>query len=400
VLGADVLALDDAQEQGILSEGPVRIAWVSHSSELGGAELSLLEAVHGLVEGGHRVEIALPDSGPLLSRLESLGAESYIVPMRFWMHQEANRPSNHQRLGRGWTHMKAVAKLSRRLDKSRPDLVVTNTLTIPVGALAAKAIGIPHVWYIHELGQEGHGTAFDYGPWLSYLFMRASSVRVIANSECVAAAFSRRLGRARLRVVSCAVETPNELLPAETASGEFRLVVVGRIAPGKRQEDAVRAASMLVRKGLNIRLALVGTEEPEYGAILRSLVGELGLDEKVTFERFTEDPFSWYRWASFVLVCSVNEAFGRVTVEAMKMGRPVVGARSAGTAELIRDGWNGFLYRPCDACDLAEKIEALATCRQLLHEVSANAHQWSREMFNREKLMNGLINVFREAIGQ
>lgn len=378
----------------------MRVAWVSHSSELGGAELSLLEAVRGLVEAGHRVEVALPGLGVLLSRLESLGAEAYIVPMRFWMHQEANRPSSYQRLGRGWTHMKAVAKLSRRLGQSRPDLVVTNTLTIPVGALAAKAIGVPHVWYIHEFGREDHGTAFDYGPWLSYLVIRASSVRVIANSESVAAAFTRRLGRARLRVVNYAVETPNEFLPAETVAGEFRLVVVGRIAPGKRQEDAVRAASMLVRKGLNIRLALVGTEEPEYGVKLRGLVEELGLGEKVTFERFTEDPFSWYRWANIVLVCSVAEAFGRVTVEAMKMGRPVVGARSAGTAELIRNGWNGFLYRPCDACDLAEKIETLASCRQLLNEVSANARQWSREMFTREKLMNGLINVFREAIGQ
>jgi glycosyltransferase involved in cell wall biosynthesis len=48
-----------------------------------------------------------------------------------------------------------------------------------------------------------------------------------------------------------------------------------------------------------------------------------------------------------------GEGFGRVTVEAMKVGRPVVGANGGGTVELIRDGWNGLFYRLGDAVDLA-----------------------------------------------
>ncbi len=59
------------------------------------------------------------------------------------------------------------------------------------------------------------------------------------------------------------------------------------------------------------------------------------------------------------LTCSRDEAFGRVTVEAMKRGRPVVGAASGGTAELIQDGRTGRTYPPGDPAALAGAVEAL-----------------------------------------
>ena len=63
-------------------------------------------------------------------------------------------------------------------------------------------------------------------------------------------------------------------------------------------------------------------------------------------------------------MCSRAEAFGRVTVEAMKLGLPVIGAARGATPELVRDGWNGLLYAHGDANELAGKIDrSIATAR-------------------------------------
>ena len=62
------------------------------------------------------------------------------------------------------------------------------------------------------------------------------------------------------------------------------------------------------------------------------------------------------RQADAALMCSRKEACGRVTMEAMLPGTPVVGTDSGGTAELIRNGVDGFLYAPSDDAMLAEKL--------------------------------------------
>jgi glycosyltransferase involved in cell wall biosynthesis len=88
------------------------------------------------------------------------------------------------------------------------------------------------------------------------------------------------------------------------------------------------------------------------------------------------------------------EAFGRATVEAMKLGRPVVGAASGGTLELVRDGWSGLLYKPGDTAALAERVERLDRDRAFLRELAANARSWATATFTTERFTNSLMAVF------
>jgi glycosyltransferase involved in cell wall biosynthesis len=108
------------------------------------------------------------------------------------------------------------------------------------------------------------------------------------------------------------------------------------------------------------------------------------VDELVDFVPFTQNPFPHVAGADLALMCSRGEGFGRVTVEAMKLGKPVIGARSGGTVELIRDGWNGFLYPLGDIEELGRRIHVLHRDRALLKEMGSHAREWSRETFNLE----------------
>jgi CheY-like chemotaxis protein len=90
------------------------------------------------------------------------------------------------------------------------------------------------------------------------------------------------------------------------------------------------------------------------------------------------------------------EAFGRVTVEAMKLGRAVVGARSGGTPEIIRDGFNGFLYAPGNARDLADKIEQIARDPDGARRMGERARRFATDMFSLERYGGEFMDLLRE----
>jgi len=92
-----------------------------------------------------------------------------------------------------------------------------------------------------------------------------------------------------------------------------------------------------------------------------------------------------YSWADLVVVCSRDEAFGRVTVEAMKAGKPVIGARSGGTAELIREGENGLLYTPGEVAELAGAIRRVAHDRILAGRLAECGRGWASETFTSDR---------------
>ena len=376
----------------------MRVLWVSHSSQIGGAELCLLEGTTAVRDLGAEVVVVVPDSGPLGDRVRATGAEVLTVPYLRWAHPQ---PSVLGRAFRLATQARSAWRLRSVIDEVRPDVVVTNTVTVPAAALAARLAGVPHVWYIHEYGDVDHRLTFDYGVGSSLRVVDALSDRVIVNSTAVGQHFSRFLVRTEVDLVHYAV-------PPRGASGEagptfdggFSVVLVGRKQPGKRQEDAVRALGLLRARGVDAALTLVGSADPAYEAYLRGLAADGGLAAHVQFVDYVDDPSPYVTGADVALMCSVNEAFGRVTVEAMKLGVPVVGAASGGTLDIVRDGETGLLYRPGDPVDLADKLEALYRNPAGRVRMGEAAHDDAHSRFTMKAYGRRLLQSFERAVAR
>jgi glycosyltransferase involved in cell wall biosynthesis len=118
---------------------------------------------------------------------------------------------------------------------------------------------------------------------------------------------------------------------------------------------------------------LVGDITDEYLRQTRRLAATLGIADRVEVVGYAEDPAVHYEWANAVLVCSTDEAFGRVTIEAMKCGRPVIGWRSGATPEHVVDGVDGVLVAPGSVSETARAIALLHDRRDVLHAMSARA---------------------------
>jgi glycosyltransferase involved in cell wall biosynthesis len=106
-------------------------------------------------------------------------------------------------------------------------------------------------------------------------------------------------------------------------------------------------------------LRIICDGNQDYLDSLKSLATERGLTENVEFLGYISNPKEVMAQSDLFLMCSRNEAFGRVTVEAMSVGCPVVGANSGGTKEIISSNDCGRLYEPGNTKQLADEVISL-----------------------------------------
>jgi glycosyltransferase involved in cell wall biosynthesis len=293
---------------------------------------------------------------------------------------------------------RASARLADLAQAHHVDVVLTNTITMPAGSFAARRSRVPHAWYLHEYGRLDHQQIFHWGEWSSVRAISVLSARVLVNSETLKLHYAQSIPGSKIVVVPYSVEVPSMATAAPAANGRFRLILLGEKKAGKGQHDAVRALACLNARGLRCELALVGGADPAYEASLRREATTLGLESQIDFIDFDPDRFDRLSRADVALMCSRFEAFGRVTVEAMKLGRPVVGARAGATPELVRDGENGLLYRVDDPEDLAAKVEILYRDPDLRRSMGARGRAWANMNFTRERYGLALENALGNTI--
>jgi glycosyltransferase involved in cell wall biosynthesis len=185
-------------------------------------------------------------------RLQRAGARTHVVPARWWV-----RDPGSPRRG---LDVAGFRRTTRALRALAPDVVLSNTMVHPPGAVGARALGVPHLWWIHELGVEDHGFRFTLGHRPTLRLISALSAAVLHSSNTVRAALAREIGEGKLRDVPLAVDVPAVAAPDRAASrpGSGRLVLAGRIRPSKGQSDAVAALAHLP----GVELDLLGDGTP------------------------------------------------------------------------------------------------------------------------------------------
>jgi glycosyltransferase involved in cell wall biosynthesis len=366
-----------------------------------GAELSLIETIDALKKAQVDCYVVLRSDGPLVDELKRREIPFFITRYSWWVRKKSPPWNLPRAVVAGMINIVASVAIAARIRRWNCDIIYTNTITVCVGAIAAKLLRRPHVWHIHELGYGGHGFSFDLGNRISMWIMDRCSSICIANSHAVKRKFQEYFDEVKLRVVYNSLGlVPRE--SCETTQYENRIdpcmrcVLVGSLQEGKRQEDAVQAIAKLISDGLKVELLMVGAGDPKYYSHLQEMIVQKGVGSSIKFAGQLDDPFPLIRDADVLLMCSKCEAFGRVTVEAMLFGKPVIGARSCGTIELVSDGFNGYLYEPTDYEDLAEKIRYLYHNRDVAKKMGENGRQWANCEFNEERLRQELMGILEQ----
>ena len=378
---------------------PPRIVFISHSARLGGAELCLVELAEGLVKlFGADVEVVLPAPGPLGEHLAAVGARTRVVRNFGWATARAPRP-----VGVALAAFNAVAalRLAAMLRHRRPDVVATNSVINPAGAYAAHLAGVPHIWLVNEYGDLDHGYRFLLGIARSLREVDRLSARVVTCSRALARRVSEYVQADKVEVAYYAVTfgLGREPSPAPGRPGAPKLLILGRKHPGKGQLDAVLALQRVRQRGGAATLRVVGEAQGRHAHELVRLCAGMGPDCGVTFVPRVPDAVAEIDACDVLLLCSRCEAFGRVVVEAMKRGRPVIAARAGGAEELVMDSGGGLLYPPGDDAALADAIERLGSNPSEARRMGAAGRAWAERNCTMERYARAFLDVVEQVRG-
>jgi len=242
----------DQAAEPAAADGKLNALFFNHSSALGGAERSLVELVRELSQDyDTRCTVVLPSAGLLEAELQKAGAQTMIAPISWWcaLSQEelARNPANLA-LTTAW--LRENLPILRDL---HPDVVLTNTMVLPWGAIAAFLLDKPHLWLVNEFGARDHGLLFQLGMEKSLEFIAQSSERVLTRSKAIQIALFPGLTAPKVETVYRYIPPPTaeELIPDPDAPGfrnpqAFKLLLSGTISEAKGQEEAVRALKILL----------------------------------------------------------------------------------------------------------------------------------------------------------
>lgn len=158
------------------------------------------------------------------------------------------------------------------------------------------------------------------------------------------------------------------------------ILVTNRIMPKKKFEYALEALAQLSKKNIKTNLLIAGVvekEQKEYFNQLKRLVKKLRLVEQVYFVGFIDDEVlqDAYLNAVVYVYSAPEEDFGKGMVEAMAAGVPVVAWNNAGPTGIVVNGQTGFLAKPFQVKDLAEKLDRLLQDRKLNQKMGEAGRQ-------------------------
>jgi len=165
---------------------------------------------------------------------------------------------------------------------------------------------------------------------------------------------------------------------------DFVIGAVGKLHQGKGVYELLRAAAGIPGER-PVTLLFVG-DGPEKEGIIRE-ARQLGIAERTVITGIRRDVERMYAAMDiFVLPSTCDEAFGMVIIEAMAMGRPVIGTRVGGIPELISSGENGLLVPPGDATALADAIKKYLDDGEFAAGIALSGRRTVEAAFSEETL--------------
>jgi len=388
----------------------VKTLVLSHTSDLvGGAERSMLD-VFDYWEKNNNIEpvfVIREPLGSLVPELKRRGWKYYSVKFTFWSWP--NPPTKPEDIFHAFAeNTKAVKKIEQIIKDIEPDVVMTNTIISPWAALAAHYQNVPHIWFVREYGDLDHGRKFDIPHEQIYQDVGNLSNLVVANSKTMAEHITKFVPTAKVATlynpfnIQKLKERSKAKIQNPFRHDGLKLVMTSNISRTKGQLEAVQAVGQLNQDGIPAEICILGknVDKPYYEEI-EEVIKQYDIADKVHFAGLQPNALAYVNAADVGIVASRKEAFGRTTFEYIAIGKPVVGADSGATPEMVENNVNGFLFAPGDSKSLAGALKNYVNDNSLLAKHgAASAKKAAAMMAGKNNIDNLYVKVKAVAEGK
>ena len=357
------------------------ILLVSHTADLNGAERSLFDLALGLKEQAVNCLVLCPTEGPLVTMLREAEISTLVMKL----------PRPQRRLSALLLFLllwlPIVVRLAHWLRKNGIAVVYNNTIDGLYAPFAAYLVGVPCVWHVREV-KPGSRRLRRFFSWL----LNHLSTNTVFNSQTTMRAYATQ-ANPTWEVVYNGVE-----IKAPPPLRDNPVVVIGyagQLVTLKRPDRFVNILAAVIDICPTVKGVMVGD-----GILLdelRRFVADKNLAHVIQIAGQVGDMASFYQEIDILVLTSDAESFGRVIIEAMSFGRPVIAANVGGVSEVVVDGETGFLVSADDIAAYTEKIILLATNRDLCAQMGLAGYRRVKNCFSIAQYRQQLIEILQQA---
>lgn len=223
--------------------------------------------------------------------------------------------------------------------------------------------------------------------------------RIVVLDHINGSQVERNFGRSA-EIVRSGIDVERFPYRDRDGGGEFRLLSTGIFLPYRRIEDTISALSMLVRKGHNISLDHIGSDDRgmAYAKMIYSMVKESGLQDRVRFHgRVSEQRLlQLFSEADAFVFPNAPQTWGLSVFEAMACGLPVVLTTGCGASEVLADGVDAVIVEAKSPAKLADAVERLYTDKEWRKRLARQGRDFVENNMSWKKYAESMFRIFRE----
>lgn len=368
-----------------------KILFIAHDANVFGANQSLVNMVSSLIDKGVFILVIFPNFGPICKIFHEKGWNYKVVNFRNELMPEnincVEFCKNFLRLYfKKINNIIALKELSEIVKQYKINLIHTNSSVVSIGYELSKKMQIRHVWHLREYIHPNY-KLFIFGGLERHKSKIQNSDKIVAITFNVAKFFNVEN---KSLILSDAVRSQPKF--EKPILKEKYFLFCGSLIKNKGIEEAIDAFYEIYKIFPDYRLIIIGVGECTYEDFLKKKVGKLGMTRSVNFLGFRDNVDELMAKATALLMCSRNEALGRVTIEAMLNFCVVFGYNDSGTADIIINNQTGILYETTD--ELVYYMNKIINNEGCFDEIREQAYKFSTENYLEKGFGNRLIDFY------
>ena len=371
------------------------IFYITPSVELLGARVSLFQLVANLDTTRFRPLVICPREGPLSERLRDINVQTRIVRIGKW------------RKVKYWPLIpQAIFNLTEIGREEGVGLWHSNEFwSFPYAYQSAKRLGTPAICHFRC---SRSATQVPPQKLRKYFVHKADQIIAISESQ-------KNIFKNMPEVASKLSVVPNGLdlskfSRLETKAfrkefnvddNEFLVGMVGLISEHKGVEEYLIACAKVAEKIPNLKIVIVGPDHSRiYLKRIKKLCAKLQIENRMIFTGFREDIPNIMSSLDLLITPSRQEAFGRVLLEAMAVGTPVIASDVGGIPEVISSNDVGILVPPENPGRFAEEMIGLLKNENRRKVIAANARRLVEEKFSIQLHVQRIQSIYDEFLSR
>lgn len=250
---------------------------------------------------------------------------------------------------------------------------------------------VKHVWHLREF-QDKDFNGFSYNGWKDFYKLINKSDAVIAISKAVYRHFNLSIHK-NSHIIWDGVRSKSSCI-FNREKKDFILYCSSTIYYNKGLHDLLEAYANYELPKMQIYLHVLGSMDEEYNQVIQKIINKYDICKYVVFKGQCNNVDKYMSEAKFFVLPSLNEGLGRVVIEAMFNGCPVIVRNTGGPTEYIKDKINGFIFNTTS--ELTGLLNYVI--KNNTESISLTVQKFVMENFSEEVYGKKVLNIYKELI--